>query len=79
MNKKAINYFLIAHALRISIALVLAPGILTIIMSFTDWNGISPNINFIGTQNFKELFADQVFWRSIFNNVKWTVLFLNRS
>ncbi|SCP97246.1 carbohydrate ABC transporter permease [Anaerobium acetethylicum] len=76
MKKSAINYFLIAPALLISIAIILVPGILTIIMSFTDWNGISPNINFIGLGNFQELFADDVFWKSIFNNVKWTILFL---
>lgn len=76
MKKRAINYFLIAPALIISISIVLLPGILTIIMSFTDWNGVSPNINYIGVRNFTELFEDQVFWKSMFNNVKWTIMFL---
>ena len=70
------NYLLIAPALLISVSIILVPGILTIISSFTDWNGISPNINFIGFENFKELFHDKIFFISIRNNVIWTVMFV---
>ena len=33
------NYVLIAPSLLISIAIILIPGIMTIVFSFTDWNG----------------------------------------
>jgi len=70
------NYFLIAPSLLVSFAVILIPGILTIITSFTDWNGISPNINFIGIKNFLELFSEKVFFIAIRNNVTWALLFL---
>lgn len=70
------NYVLIAPSLLISIAIILIPGIMTIIFSFTDWNGMSPNINFIGIKNFIELFQDKVFYKAIGNNIIWVVMFL---
>lgn len=70
------NYLLIAPALLISVMVILLPGMMTIGYSFTDWNGISSNINFIGLKNFEELFQDKIFFRSIKNNIIWTVMFL---
>lgn len=70
------NYVLIAPSLLISIAIILIPGIMTIIFSFTDWNGMSPNINFIGVKNFIELFQDKVFYKAITNNIIWVLMFL---
>ncbi len=70
------NYLLIAPALLISVMIILVPGAMTIGYSFTDWNGISPNVNFIGLKNFAELFHDKIFFLSIRNNLIWTVMFL---
>lgn len=76
MKKFNWNYVLIAPSLLISIAIILIPGIMTIIFSFTDWNGMSPNINFIGVKNFIELFQDKVFYKAITNNIIWVLMFL---
>lgn len=38
------------------------PPIYALLQAFTDWNGTTAN--FVGLDNFKELFADQLFWRS---------------
>jgi raffinose/stachyose/melibiose transport system permease protein len=70
------NYLLIAPALLISISIVLIPGLMTILFSFTDWNGISPKINFIGFRNFTELFHDRIFYMAISNNIIWTLMFI---
>ena len=70
------NYVLIAPALIISVCIILVPGVMTVIYSFTDWNGLSPEINFIGFRNFIELFHDKIFYKAITNNFIWTVLFL---
>jgi raffinose/stachyose/melibiose transport system permease protein len=70
------NYLLIAPSLLISVAIILIPGIMTFIFSFTDWNGLSPNINFIGVQNFIEIFQDKVFYKAITNNIIWVVMFI---
>lgn len=78
MKKRKINwnYFLIVPALLISVSIILIPGVMTFAYSFTDWNGLSPNINFIGLKNFIELFKDKIFFQAIRNNVIWTVMFL---
>lgn len=70
------NYVLIAPALLISVSIILLPGVMTFAYSFTDWNGLSPNIHFIGLRNFIELFRDKIFFKAIQNNVIWTVMFL---
>lgn len=78
MNRSRINvnYFLIAPALLISVAVILIPGVMTIYYSLTDWNGLSPNVNFIGLRNFQELLNDRIFWVAIKNNLIWSVMFL---
>ena len=78
MKKRKINwnYFLIAPSLLISISIILIPGVMTFAYSFTDWNGLSPKINFIGLKNFIELFHEKVFFKAIQNNLIWTLLFL---
>ena len=45
------------------------------ILCFTDWNGFG-TINFVGLENFKELFDDRVFKKSLKHNLIWTILFL---
>lgn len=70
------DYLLLAPAFLLSVLIVFVPGLMTVFSAFTDWNGISMNVNFIGLQNFKELFADKIFFQSIYNNVRWVILFL---
>ena len=70
------NYALVAPALLLNASIILIPGVMTVIYSFTDWNGLSPNINFIGLRNFQELFKDRIFFRAIQNNFIWTFMFL---
>lgn len=70
------NYLLIAPACIISICIILVPGLMTFSFSFTDWNGLSPEIKFIGIKNFIELFGEAVFFKAITNNLIWVLLFL---
>ena len=49
---------------------------MTAYVAFTDWNGVSLSMNWIGTINFEKIFADRVFWKALGNNVRWTLLFL---
>ena len=34
-------------------------------LSFTNWRGFSPDVQYIGFDNFAKLFADDVFWKAI--------------
>lgn len=57
--------------------LVWVPAILTIILSFTYWSGISiSRIKFAGLANYKNIFFDTpAFWEAIQNNIIWLVWF----
>jgi raffinose/stachyose/melibiose transport system permease protein len=62
-------------ALAINVAIILVPGLLTIAMAFFEWDGASAP-TFVGLGNFRTIFADPVFFSALFNNIKWTVIFL---
>lgn len=74
--KRYMDYLLLAPVMLLSLGLVFVPGVMTIITAFTDWNGISMDIDFIGLRNFQELFRDNVFWHAISNNIRWVIMFL---
>jgi ABC-type sugar transport system permease subunit len=51
------------------------PVISTVLASFFDWDGISPDRAFIGLQNYIDLFTrDRAFRSSIVNNVLWSFI-----
>jgi raffinose/stachyose/melibiose transport system permease protein len=62
-------------ALAINVAIILIPGLLTIAMALFEWDGASTP-TFVGLDNFRTIFADPVFFSALFNNIKWTVIFL---
>lgn len=68
------NYLLLAPALLLTLLVVFIPGVLTFVVSFTDWDGMSLSPNFIGLRNFTEMAGDWVFWKSLGNNIKWMLL-----
>ena len=69
-------YILLLPALLLSFSVILVPAVRTVITSFTDWNGLAEDMNFIGFANYKALFTDPGFWKVIFNNVKWMCMYL---
>jgi raffinose/stachyose/melibiose transport system permease protein len=75
-GSKQFAYWLFAlPAIVLTALITLIPGLLTLAASLTDWDGVS-RPTWAGLSNFHELFADVAFWRGIYNNVKWTILFL---
>jgi raffinose/stachyose/melibiose transport system permease protein len=75
LSPTAYHYAFVTPALCLSVVIVLAPGLLTFAVAFTDWDGISQPI-FAGLHNFADLFGDQVFWAAVVNNVQWALIFL---
>ena len=62
-------------ALIINSFIILIPAVLTVFMSFTQWNGLGmPAFN--GLSNFRNLFSNSNYYIAIGNNVKWTIFFL---
>lgn len=45
----------------------------TLITSFTDWNGLT-KMNFVGLENYRELFTDPTFWIALKNNLVFMVV-----
>lgn len=69
------GWLFLAPALILNVGVILVPALLTAGLAFTDWNGISiPKL--VGLKNFRDLAADPVFWGALWNNVKWTLIFL---
>jgi len=54
---------------------VIIPLVQTLILSFTNWDGVSPTYEMIGFANFRRLFGDPNFQKSLLNNVRWLVGF----
>ena len=58
---------------------VLLPTVASIVLSFTDWNGIGglERINFVGLKNYEDLVTVyKPFWPAITHNVTWLLFFL---
>ena len=58
---------------------ILLPTILSIVLSFTNWNGITPlsSIEFTGTRNYETLFSKYPpFWPALAHNLIWLAWFL---
>ena len=67
-----IGYLLIAPAFLIYGLFVLVPILVTIGMSFTDFN--LKTFSFVGFQNYIDLFSDNVFVKSLLNTVLYSVI-----
>jgi len=42
--------------------------------AMTDWNGFSPQYNFVGLSNFTKLFQDATFMRALLNNIELAIV-----
>src|SRR5215210_5443804 len=68
-------YLFLVPAILLLILFRYIPAVAAVYYSFTDWDGTSP-ANFIGLQQYQNLFADEVFVQSLRNIIFYT---LNRA
>ncbi|PCI87619.1 MAG: sugar-binding protein [Hyphomicrobiales bacterium] len=61
--------------LLINVSIILIPALLTVVLAFYRWDGIS-DPTFIGFANFEKLWGDRIFWKALKNNFIWTAMFL---
>ncbi|MBY9078541.1 sugar ABC transporter permease [Paenibacillus sp. HN-1] len=55
--------------------IMVVPFIMGMYYSFTDWNGVSGHVSWVGFENFKRIFTnDSDFWSSFWFTVRFTVL-----
>ena len=53
---------------------MLFPFFATIYLSFTNWDGVSPERDFVGLANYARMFGDATAIKAFVNNVVWVVL-----
>ncbi|MYF88568.1 MAG: sugar ABC transporter permease [Boseongicola sp. SB0676_bin_33] len=70
---KRLNLFLfLLPALTIYILFAIYPTISVVEYSFTDWDGISRERDFVGLANYERLFTDKIFWAAFRNTFVWS-------
>lgn len=65
---------LLAPALILMVLLVIGPVLAVLAMSFTDYQLGASTFGFIGLDNYRDLFADRVFWRSLTNTLAYVAI-----
>ncbi len=74
------GYFFILPTLILFLVFGFYPFIRTIILSFTDWDGISTSYSFVGLANYQTSISDQLWWKSIQNGLFFAItaiIFMN--
>lgn len=61
----------VAPALICYIVFAIIPIINTIELSFYKWDGASPIMEYVGLANYKEIFANPIFWKALSHNLFW--------
>lgn len=62
-------YLFILPLMLLSFVLIYYCIIRTVMTSFTDWNGMSDTMNFVGLKNYAKLIKDKTFWTAVINNI----------
>ena len=75
LSKSFIAWYFILPAFIIHLLVVATPSVLSLALCLTDWNGFG-KINYVGFENFIELFDDRYFKKAVKHNIIWTVIFL---
>ncbi|WP_223593693.1 carbohydrate ABC transporter permease [Neobacillus bataviensis] len=74
-RKKALGWYFIIPGLLFHILAVTVPAVMSLYLPFTEWNGLNTP-KFIGLENFKEAFQDDVVLTAFFNNIKWAIFWV---
>ncbi|MCD9140573.1 carbohydrate ABC transporter permease [Streptomyces albireticuli] len=59
----------LAVPLAIYAVFVISPFVQAIYYSFTDWTGLSSDFKVVGFGNYRKMFEDDIFWKSVGHNV----------
>ena len=74
-NKKLYPWYFAAGAALVYFLLCFLPGVLGIGYSFTDWNNFTTEVNFVGLDNYKQIFeGNSEYITYILNTVMFTIV-----
>lgn len=62
-------YLFILPLMLLSFVMIYYCIIRTVMTSFTDWNGMTDTMNFVGLKNYAKLVKDKTFWTAVVNNI----------
>ena len=68
------GYLFLFPALALYTLFMIYPFFQSIYLAFTDWNGADPVKDFVGLENFRNLWSDNLLWTSLQHNLIWVVL-----
>jgi raffinose/stachyose/melibiose transport system permease protein len=64
----------IAPGLLIYLIFMIYPFLNTIYLSFTNWNGITANKDWVGLSNYARIFGEEAALKAFVNNIVWVIL-----
>lgn len=70
------NMLFVLPAIVFFITFSIYPLFKTFQLSFFEWDGITPTMNFVGFQNYIMAFQDKIWWKSILNGIYLAILAL---
>jgi raffinose/stachyose/melibiose transport system permease protein len=73
LRRQASGYALVVPALLLYVVFVIVPLLRTIVLSASDWNGLRRTFDWVGSDNYARLVADQRFWGDIGHNLFWAL------
>jgi ABC-type sugar transport system permease subunit len=64
----------VAPALLIYVVFMIYPFLNTIYLSFTNWDGITANRDWVGLSNYARIFGEEAALKAFLNNIVWVIL-----
>lgn len=75
MTPRTEGWLMLAPALVVYLLFAVYPMVDVVHMSFSRWNGLTPDAPFVGLSNYRAVLTqDPVFWGALRNTVAWTAL-----
>jgi raffinose/stachyose/melibiose transport system permease protein len=68
------GYLFLLPAVALYAMFMIYPFFQSIYLSFTDWNGADPVKNWVGLENYRNLWSDDLLWKSLWHNAIWVVI-----
>ncbi len=77
-EKKSFNWngVLVLPVLLLTGMVLVIPALMTIFASFTNWNGLSFDVDFVAWDNYAKILTDSVFLGAIGNVLEWILMFI---
>ena len=67
-------YLFLFPSLLLLVSFVYAPALENMVYSLFSWSSVRTESDFVGFQNYRELFDNPIFWRSLSNNIMYAVI-----